>query len=263
MQKLRKAQRGLTNIYQKEQKEYIQGKINKIRNPVEDRQLRIAWQTVIEVIKRKSTSRAKLKAVNQKERIHMWKGHFKNLLGNSPKVTNKPITKIMTSQLDIKLEQFTQKKKKKKNSTEYLKKLKTEKLQASTKCTQKYGRQGNLMTYYFDFATPYINRIQYRDGKKGCILPFPEKGDLESPRTLQRHNSYFYRGWGLLCSAFCHRVEPEIEKVLCQNIFWRKQSTTSQIQQIIEGVLTKNLEATLFLADFCKAFDPIHRGKIE
>ena len=38
----------------------------------------------------------------------MWKEHFKNLLGNSTKVTDKSITKIINNQLDIKLGQFTQ-----------------------------------------------------------------------------------------------------------------------------------------------------------
>ena len=38
----------------------------------------------------------------------MWKEHFKNLLGEFPKVTDKPIPKITENQLDIKLEQFTQ-----------------------------------------------------------------------------------------------------------------------------------------------------------
>ena len=38
----------------------------------------------------------------------MWKKHFKNLLGNFPKVTNKPITKIINSQQEVKLGQFTQ-----------------------------------------------------------------------------------------------------------------------------------------------------------
>ena len=67
VQKLKKAQRKLINIYQKEQIEYIRGQINKIRNSVEDRQSRIAWQTANEVSKRKSTSRAKLKAASQDE----------------------------------------------------------------------------------------------------------------------------------------------------------------------------------------------------
>ena len=57
---------------------------------------------------RKSTSRAKLKAARQKEQTQMWKEHFKNLPGNSPKVTDKPFTKIINCQLDIKLGQFTE-----------------------------------------------------------------------------------------------------------------------------------------------------------
>ena len=36
----------------------------------------------------------------------MWKEHFKNLLTNFPKVTDKPITKIIYSQVDIQLGQF-------------------------------------------------------------------------------------------------------------------------------------------------------------
>ena len=58
--------------------------------------------------KRKSTSRANLKAASQEERIQMWKEHYKNLLGNFPKITDKPIMKIINSQIDIKLGQFIQ-----------------------------------------------------------------------------------------------------------------------------------------------------------
>ena len=59
-----KAQNELTHVYLKEQTEYIQNQINMIRDSLEDRQSRIAWQTVNEVSKRKSTARAKLKAAN-------------------------------------------------------------------------------------------------------------------------------------------------------------------------------------------------------
>ena len=51
-----------------------------------------------------------------------------------------------------------------------------------------------------------------------------------------------------------------------QNGFRRNRSTTSQlltICRIFEGVLTKNLEATILFVDFTKAFDSIHRGKME
>ena len=75
---------------------------------MEDRQSRIAWQTINEVSRRKNTAKAKLKAANQQERIKLWKQHFENLLGNPPKITQEPIARIISKQLDIKLGPFTQ-----------------------------------------------------------------------------------------------------------------------------------------------------------
>ena len=106
--KLKTAQYQLAGIYIKEQTEYIQNQIDKIRDSVEDRQSRIAWQTIHEVSRRKKTTKAKLKAANQQERIKLWKQHFENLLGNPPKITHEPITRIISKQLDIKLGPFTQ-----------------------------------------------------------------------------------------------------------------------------------------------------------
>ena len=74
-----KAQNELANLYLKEQTEYIQNQIDKIRDSVEDKQSRIAWQMVNEVSKRKSTAKAKLKANSQQDQIHLWKQHFENL----------------------------------------------------------------------------------------------------------------------------------------------------------------------------------------
>ena len=106
--KLKTAQYQLAGIYIKEQTEYIQNQRDKIRDSGEDRQSRIAWQTINEVSRRKITVKVKLKAANQQERIKLWKQHFENLLGNQPKVTHKPITRIISKQLDIKLGPFTQ-----------------------------------------------------------------------------------------------------------------------------------------------------------
>ena len=94
--KTKKAQYQLAGIYIKEQTEYIQNQIDKIRDSVEDRQSRIAWQTINEVSRRKNTAKAKLKAANQQERIKLWKQHFENLLGNPPKITHEPITRIIS-----------------------------------------------------------------------------------------------------------------------------------------------------------------------
>ena len=87
--KLKTAQYQLAGIYIKEQTEYIQNQIDKIKDLVEDRQSRIAWQTINEVSRRKNTAKAKLKAANKLERIKLWKQHFKNLLGNPPKINTR------------------------------------------------------------------------------------------------------------------------------------------------------------------------------
>ena len=65
-----------------------------------------------------------------------------------------------------------------------------------------------------------------------------------------------------------NRIEPKIDKILRknQNGFRRYRSTTSQIwtiRRILEGATAKILEATILFVDFSKAFDSIHRGKIE
>ena len=65
--KLKTAQYQLASIHIKEQTEYIQNQIDKIRDSVEDRQSRIAWQTINKVSRRKSTIKAKLKAANEQE----------------------------------------------------------------------------------------------------------------------------------------------------------------------------------------------------
>ena len=74
---------------------------------MEDRQSRIAWQTINEVSRRKSTPKAKLKAASQQERVKLWEQHFKNLLGNPPEIADEPITRIISKQLDVKLGPFT------------------------------------------------------------------------------------------------------------------------------------------------------------
>ena len=65
---------------------------------MEDRQSRIAWQTINEVSRKKSTAKAKLKAASQQEIVKMWEQHFKNLLGNPPEITVGPITRIISKQ---------------------------------------------------------------------------------------------------------------------------------------------------------------------
>ena len=99
---------------------------------------------------------------------------------------------------------------------------------------------------------------------KGCILPFPKKGNLRLAKnyqgiTLTSIAAKIYNA--LLCNC----IEPKIEKILRknQNGFRRNQSTTSQILTIcwiLEGVRAKNLDTTILFVEF---FDFIHKGKME
>ena len=101
---------------------------------------------------------------------------------------------------------------------------------------------------------------------KGCILPFPKKGDLGSAKNY----------WIIILISIAakiynpvlhNHIEPKIDNILRknQNGFQRNRSTTSQILTIcrILGVRAKNLQATILFVDFTKSFDSIHRGKME
>ena len=152
--KLEKEQYQLAGIYLKEQAEYIQNQMDKIRDSVEDRQSRVAGKTINEVSGRKSTVKAKLKAASQQERVKLWEQHFKKLLGNPPKITDEPITRIISKQLDIKLGPFN-----KEELDSVLKKLKIGKLQVWTRFPQKCGRQDNSAIYCSCNATQSIVKI--------------------------------------------------------------------------------------------------------
>ena len=102
---------------------------------------------------------------------------------------------------------------------------------------------------------------------KGCILPFPKKGDLGLAKnyrdiTLTSIAAKIY-------PALLHNcIKPKSENILRknQNGFWRNRSMTSQIltiRRILEGIRAKSLQVTILFANFTKAFDSIPRGKME
>ena len=216
------------HIY-KEQTEYIQNQINKIRDSVEDRQSRIAWQTINEVSRRKNIAKAKLKAANQQERIKLWKQNF---------------------ELDS-----------------VLRKIKNRKAAGLVEIPPEVWKTRQFDDILLRHCNAVYNQNPIDWWMKGCILPFPKKGDLGLAKN--------YRGITLTSIAAKiynalrrNRIEPKIDNILRknQNGFRRNRSTTSQIltiRRIFEGVRTKNLQATLIFVDITKAFDSIHRGKME
>ena len=94
---------------------------------------------------------------------------------------------------------------------------------------------------------------------KGCTLPFPKNGDLEIPKKY----------WGITLTSIAakiysvlqrNHIEPKIEKNLRknQNGFRRNQPMISQILGTC-----KNLDATILFIDSSKAYDSLHRRKME
>ena len=229
---------------------------------VEDRQSRIAWQTINEVSRRKNTAKVKLKPANQQERIKLWKQHFENLLGNPPKITHEPITRIISKHLDIKLGPFTQE-----VLDSVLKKIKNRKAAGLDEIPPEVWKARQFDDILPRHCNAVYNQNPIDRWMKGCILPFPKKGDLGLVKN--------YRGITLTPIAakiynalLRNRIEPKIDIILRknQNGFRRNRSTTSQIltiRRILEGVRAKNLQATLIFVDSTKAFASIHRGKME
>ena len=183
------AQNELANIYLKGQTEYIQNQIDKIRDSVEDRLSRIVWKTTNEVSRRKSTAKAKLKDINLQDRIHLWKQHFENLLGNPPEVTQEPITRIISKQLDIKLGPFTQE-----ELDSVLRKIRNRKAAGLNEIPPEVWK-----TKHFDAILLRHCKAEYYQNAidrwmKGYITHFPKNGYLGFSQELPKYNTYVHSG---------------------------------------------------------------------
>ena len=102
---------------------------------------------------------------------------------------------------------------------------------------------------------------------KGYILAFPKKSDLRLAKNYLGIILTFIAA-KIYKALLRNLIKPKIDNILRknQNGFRRNRSTTSQIltiRRILEGVRAKNLLATILFVDFTKAFDSIHRGKME
>ena len=195
---------------------------------------------------RKSTSRAKLKAANQEERIHMWKENLKNLLGKSPKVTDKPIPKIINYQLNIKLGEFNQE-----ELYVVLTKIKSRKDAGLDEIPPEVWKTRNSTT-------------QYKEMNKRLYLPFPKERWPRNYKELLIYNNLSSITAKIYNALLLNSIEPEIEKILWKNqngfqSYWSATMQILTIHWILEGIRPKKLEVTLLLVDFSKAFDSIHR----
>ena len=172
------------------------------------------------------------------------------------------ITRIISKQFDIKLGPFT-----KEELYSVFRKIKNRKAAGLDEIPPEVWKMRQFDDILLQHCNAVYNQNPIDRWTKGCILPFPKKGDLGLAKN--------YRGITLTSIAakiynalLRNHIVPQIDKILRknQNGFRRNRSTTSQIltiRRILEGVRAKNLQATLLFVDFTKAFDSIHRGKME
>ena len=187
----------------------------------------------------------------------MWKQHFKNLLGNPLEVTHEPITRIISKQLDIKLGPFAQE-----ELYLVLRKIKNRKAAGFDDIPPEVWKTRKFDDILLQHCNSVYNQNPIDRWMKGCILPFPKKGELGLAKdyqgiTLTSIAAKIYNALLRNC------IEPKIDNILRknQNGFQRNRSTTSQI--LTEGVCSKDLLATILFVDFTQTFDSIHRGKME
>ena len=188
--------RKLNSTYQKEQQEYIQDPINKIRNSTEDRQSRLAWLTLIKVHRKKSTSRAQLKANNQEKDFR----RGKNIVNICSKSHLKSLINVWNYLFIVEQGRFTPR-----WNTYWSMKNK------------KIWRHTSLIM---------IRCVDIKHN--GCIFHLLKKGNLRITTN--------YRGLTLTAiaskvynSLFLNCIRSEIEKILGknQNSFRRNRSTIS------------------------------------
>ena len=146
----------------------------------------MAWQTINEVSRRKSSAKAKLKAANQQEKIKLWKDHFENLLGNPPKVTHESITRIIGKQLDIKLGPFTQE-----ELDSVLKKIKNRKAAGLDEIPLEVWKIRQFDDILLRHCNAVYNKNPIDRWKKGCIprisQELPRYHTSKEPAALRRN----------------------------------------------------------------------------
>ena len=211
--------------------------------------------------RRKSTTKAKLKATSQQDQYTCGKQHFENLLGNPPEVIHEPITRIISKQLDIKLGLFTQE-----ELDSVWRKVKNRKAAGLDEIPPEVWKTRKFDDILLRHCNAVYNPNPIDRWMKGCILPIPKKSNLRFFFFAENYQGIKLTSIAAKIYNVLQRnsIEPKIDNILRknQNGFQRNRSTTSQIltiRRILVGVHAKNLLATRLFVDFTKAVDSIHR----
>ena len=151
----------------------MQKQIDDIKTAADNKKSAIAWQIFNKITGRKTTNRSKIKVKDDKKRIQKWKQNVSLLLGKNPLTTNQDIVKIVEKELQIEQGPFTIEelgmvlRKTKKNKTAGLDEIPAE---VWKKCYFNH--------ILLEFCNDVYSQKPIEHWSKGCILPFPKKGDL-------------------------------------------------------------------------------------
>ena len=144
-----------------------------IENASENKQSSLAWQTVNEITGQKKSTKAKIKASNQEERLKKWMNHFQNLLGKSLIVSDSTIEKLIEQELEIKTGAF--------NELELdlvLKNMKNKKAAGLNRIPPEVWETGKFNDLLLYYCNEVYNGNVIQSWTEGCMLHFPKKGDL-------------------------------------------------------------------------------------
>ena len=161
-------------------------------------------------------------------------------MGNPPKVTHGPITRTIRKQLEIKQGPFTQE-----ELDSVLRKVKNRKAAVFDEIPPEVWKTRQLNDILLRHCNAVYNQNPINRWMKGCILPFPKKGDLGLTKNY-RGITFTSIAVKIYNAILRNRIEPKIDNILRknQNGFRRNRTTTSQILTIrrtFEGVQAKNL----------------------
>ena len=180
--KFNREKQKMTRIYRNELETYIQDKIDTISQLSENKQSSMAWDTINEITGRKRTSQAKLRAMNQQDRLNQWKNHFENLLGKTPTINIQETIELLPEETEsnIKVGPFNDE-----ELNKALSKIKNGKASGLDGIPPEVWKTKSFNSILLKCCNKVYQQKPVDYWTKGCILPFPKKVILGRPKTTE------------------------------------------------------------------------------